>query len=66
MIDPAHDASATGYAIHSTTVACCYPDVDYAGVIDALIEAGLDDCLSRYPVGHAAINAAMKKHLDAR
>lgn len=66
MIDPTHNSSAAGYAIHSATEARKYPDVDYGGVVDALIRAGLDDCLSQYPVGHEAIDAVMKRHLDAR
>ena len=66
LIDPQYDASAVGYAIHSATEARCYPDVDYGGVVDALIKAGLDDCLSQYPVGHEAIDVVLKKHLDAR
>jgi len=63
MIDPEYKSSASGYAIHSATEARCYPDVDYGGVIDALIGAGLDACLSEYPVGHDAIDAVMKKYL---
>ncbi|MBT5532883.1 hypothetical protein HOK31_07455 [Candidatus Poribacteria bacterium] len=66
MIDPAYNSSAAGYAIHSAVEARKYEDADYGGVIDALIQAGLDDCLSGYPVGHEAIDAVMKKHLDAR
>ena len=66
LIDPQHDASAVGYAIHSATEARCYPDVDYGGVVDALIKAGLDGCLADYPVGHEEIDAVLKKHLDAR
>ncbi|MEO2003523.1 MAG: ankyrin repeat domain-containing protein [Candidatus Poribacteria bacterium] len=66
MIDPAYGSSATGYAIHSAVEARKYPDVDYGGVIDALVGAGLDDCLSEYPVGHEAIDAVMKRHIDAR
>ena len=66
LIDPQYDASAAGYAIHSATVARRYPNVDYGGVVDALIKAGLDDCLSQYPVGHEAIDAVLEKHLDAR
>ncbi len=66
LVDPQYDASAVGYAIHSATEARCYSDVDYAGVVDALIKAGLNDCLSQYPVHHEAIDAVLKKHLDAR
>lgn len=66
MVDPAYGSSATGYAIHSATEARRYEDVDYGGVVDALIGAGLDGCLSEYPVGHEAIDAVMRKHLDAR
>jgi ankyrin repeat protein len=66
MIDPAYNSSAAGYAIHSAVEARQYQDVDYGGVIDALIEAGLDGCLSEYPVGHEAIDAVMRRRLDAR
>ena len=65
MIDPAYNSSAAGYAIYSATEARQYTDVDYGGVIDALIGAGLDDCLSEYPVGHDSIDAVMKARLDA-
>ena len=66
MIDPNYDSSAVGYAIHSATEARCYEGVDYGGVVDALIEAGLDKCLAHHPVGHADIDAVLKKHLDKR
>ncbi len=65
MIDPTYNSSAADYAIHSATEARRYEDVDYGGVIDALIGAGLDDCLSEYPVGHDSIDAVMKARLDA-
>lgn len=66
LIDPQHGASAAGYAIHSATQARCYPNVDYGGVIDALIKAGLNECLSQYPVGHEAIDAVLKRHEDMK
>jgi ankyrin repeat protein len=68
LIDPAFDATAAGYAIHSATVARKYrgEGIDYAGVIDALIEAGLDSCLSSYPTGHDEIDAVMARHLNER
>ncbi len=66
LIDPEHNSSATGYAIYSATVARQYPDVDYGGVVDALVGAGLDACLSEYPVGHEAIDSVLKKNLDAK
>ena len=63
-IDPQFKASAANYAIHSATEARKYDEVDYGGVLDALIEAGLDSCLACYPTGHAAIDAVLKKHID--
>ena len=66
LIDPQYDSSAVGYAIHSATVARRYQDVDYGGVVDALIKAGLDGCISQYPVEHEAIDAVMKRHLHER
>lgn len=66
LVDPNYDSSAMGYAIHSATEARCNPDVDYVGVVEALLEAGLDDGLSRYPVGHEGIDEVFKKHLEAR
>ena len=66
LVDPQHDSTAAGYAIHSATDARRHPDADHAGVIDALIEAGLEDSLSRYPVNHEGIDAVLKKHLSGR
>ncbi len=66
LIDPKFDASAAGYAIHSATEARRYPDADYAGVVDALIHAGLDSCLSSYPVNHDAIDSVLRRHLGQK
>ena len=66
LVDPEYNDTAAGWAIHSATVARCYTDVDYGGAVDALVNAGLTSCLSEYPVGHGAIDAVLKKHLDAR
>ena len=67
LVDPKYNnATAVGYAIHSATEARCYPDVDYGGVVDALIRAGLDECLSHYPVGHAGIDVVLKAYLEEK
>ena len=66
LIDPEYNSSAVGYAIHSATEARRYPDVDYGGVVDALIGAGLDGCLAHYPVGHADIDPVLSRHRNAR
>jgi ankyrin repeat protein len=66
LVDPQYNSTAAGYAIHSAVEARRNPDGDFGGVIDALIAAGLDDCLSRYPVDHKAIDTVLERHLAAR
>ena len=60
-VDPVHQASVAKWAIISATQARRYPDVDYGGVIEALIEAGIQGLTSFYPTGHSAIDAVLKE-----
>ncbi len=56
----------TCWETNNDTEARRYPDVDYGGVVDALIGAGLDGCLAHYPVGHADIDPVLRRHRNAR
>lgn len=64
LVDPQYGSTAAGYAIHSAVEARRNPDGDFGGVIDALLAAGLDDCLSRYPVNHKAIDNVLERYLS--
>ena len=63
-LDPVHHASAAKWAIISATQARCYPDVNYGGVIKALMEAGMQDLTQLYPTGHPDIDVILEEATD--
>ena len=58
-LDPAYQASAAQWCIISATQARCCPDVNYGGVIKALIEGGMEGLTKLYPTGHSAIDVIL-------
>lgn len=60
--DPNNSGTPLGWCIHAATEAR-RRDHDYAGVVRLLLRAGASFDHSRYPVGHALIDEALKDTL---
>jgi hypothetical protein len=63
--DPTYHSTPIGWALHSCLEAKRHPDGRFAEVIELLLASGTPLDPNQYPTGQAAIDAAIKRHLDA-
>jgi hypothetical protein len=62
--DPTYTATPIGWAVHSCLEAQRHPDGRFAEVIELLLSHGTPFDSRQFPVGHEAIDAVLKQHLD--
>jgi ankyrin repeat protein len=63
--DPVYNSTAIGWAVHSCLEAKRHPAGQFADVVELLLANGTPFEPQRFPVGHDAIDAVLKHHLDA-
>jgi len=64
--DPAYDATAIGYAIHSCVTARRHPGGDFPKVVRLLLEAGVPLDSHQYPSGDPGIDAVIESFRKSR
>ncbi len=61
LVDPGHNATPLGYAIHDCIVAKRHPEGDFAHVVESLLKAGSPWDPSIYPTGDQRVDEALSR-----